>query len=153
MWSSGYVQQEKGSQLASKIGFEFCWVLIHVWMFRISADIMSSGHHAEVCSSSERLCYNCKAPGHESNACPLPRTTESKLASSLQSPGVATNRIISQAMLSLPGSWTRAERLPNPETARRRCCGWWARRRVLQLWASRSSGGVYRSRPVFTSKY
>lgn len=62
------------------------------------------GHYAEVCSSSERLCYNCKSystnyhnlasqevsiatrltpalgkqPGHESNQCPLPRTTEAK---------------------------------------------------------------------------
>ncbi|KHN95233.1 zinc knuckle domain containing protein [Metarhizium album ARSEF 1941] len=55
------------------------------------------GHYAEVCSSSERLCYNCtislgadlsdgrtdelnagKQPGHESNGCPLPRTTEAK---------------------------------------------------------------------------
>ncbi|RMZ67500.1 zinc knuckle domain containing [Pyrenophora seminiperda CCB06] len=52
------------------------------------------GHYAEVCSSSERLCYNCKTnmdpicmrahtdlslgkqPGHESNGCPHPRTTE-----------------------------------------------------------------------------
>lgn len=56
------------------------------------------GHYAEVCSSSERLCYNCesavllallmtshpltitkgKQPGHESNQCPLPRSTEAK---------------------------------------------------------------------------
>ncbi|KAK9465181.1 zinc knuckle protein, partial [Lipomyces arxii] len=36
------------------------------------------GHFAEVCSSPERLCYNCKQPGHESNACPHPRTTETK---------------------------------------------------------------------------
>ncbi|KAI9728319.1 MAG: hypothetical protein M1834_007723 [Cirrosporium novae-zelandiae] len=52
------------------------------------------GHYAEVCSSSERLCYNCKQPGedtcalsktttnislgHESNQCPHPRTTETK---------------------------------------------------------------------------
>lgn len=54
------------------------------------------GHYAEVCSSAERLCYNCtlfpphtaapyadmasagKQPGHESNGCPLPRTTEAK---------------------------------------------------------------------------
>ena len=77
------------------------------------------GHYAEVCSSAERLCYNCKFPrsvdeasltnwllqasnqvsinlcerlglrpflrpksdrliGHESNGCPLPRTTEAK---------------------------------------------------------------------------
>lgn len=55
------------------------------------------GHYAEVCSSAERLCYNCKQPGtnpfhahpdaspcsyicegHESNQCPLPRTTEAK---------------------------------------------------------------------------
>ncbi|KAK2796850.1 hypothetical protein FQN50_009411 [Emmonsiellopsis sp. PD_5] len=32
----------------------------------------------EVCSSAERLCYNCKQPGHESNNCPKPRTTETK---------------------------------------------------------------------------
>ncbi|KAK6602781.1 zinc knuckle [Botrytis cinerea] len=36
------------------------------------------GHYAEVCASAERLCYNCKQPGHESNGCPLPRTTEAK---------------------------------------------------------------------------
>ncbi len=61
------------------------------------------GHYAEVCSSAERLCYNCKRfrllsfalaatfqaplanslllgkqPGHESNSCPLPRTTDAK---------------------------------------------------------------------------
>ncbi|CAG9951727.1 unnamed protein product [Clonostachys rosea f. rosea IK726] len=53
------------------------------------------GHYAEVCSSAERLCYNswyvelrCFSQnmllsdsypsGHESNGCPLPRTTEAK---------------------------------------------------------------------------
>ncbi|KAK9324091.1 putative cellular nucleic acid-binding protein [Lipomyces orientalis] len=50
---------------------------------RIANDIVSNrcgniGHFAEVCSSPERLCYNCKQPGHESNACPHPRTTETK---------------------------------------------------------------------------
>lgn len=69
------------------------------------------GHYAEVCSSSERLCYNCKQPGgstfnelrlvsekciltdrffsgHESNNCPSPRTTESKLTSTTLSVNV-----------------------------------------------------------------
>ncbi|KAG0002396.1 hypothetical protein BGZ79_003077 [Entomortierella chlamydospora] len=35
-------------------------------------------HYANVCTESERLCYNCKQPGHESNLCPMPRTTDSK---------------------------------------------------------------------------
>ncbi|BFZ60623.1 hypothetical protein YB2330_001663 [Saitoella coloradoensis] len=36
------------------------------------------GHFAEQCSQTERLCYNCKQPGHESNACPEPRSTQQK---------------------------------------------------------------------------
>jgi hypothetical protein len=36
------------------------------------------GHIAEACSSEQRLCYNCRQPGHESNACPSPRTVASK---------------------------------------------------------------------------
>ncbi|KAF3048953.1 hypothetical protein E8E11_005965 [Didymella keratinophila] len=49
---------------------------------RFPRDSKSAGteavKEAEVCSSSERLCYNCKQPGHESNGCPHPRTTETK---------------------------------------------------------------------------
>ncbi len=57
------------------------------------------GHHAEACASPQRLCYNCtflpstallrfaarpltlatgKQPNHESNECPMPRTTKAK---------------------------------------------------------------------------
>lgn len=36
------------------------------------------GHIAENCSSEQRLCYNCRQPGHESSACPSPRTVTSK---------------------------------------------------------------------------
>ncbi|KAL1739010.1 hypothetical protein HDZ31DRAFT_50075 [Schizophyllum fasciatum] len=36
------------------------------------------GHIAENCSSEQRLCYNCRQPGHESSACPSPRTVASK---------------------------------------------------------------------------
>ncbi|EIM87809.1 uncharacterized protein STEHIDRAFT_24788, partial [Stereum hirsutum FP-91666 SS1] len=36
------------------------------------------GHIAENCSSEQRLCYNCRQPGHESSACPSPRTVSSK---------------------------------------------------------------------------
>ncbi|KAI0065766.1 hypothetical protein BV25DRAFT_1798107 [Artomyces pyxidatus] len=36
------------------------------------------GHIAENCSSEERLCYNCRQPGHESSACPEPRTVSTK---------------------------------------------------------------------------
>ncbi|KAG2056470.1 hypothetical protein BDR06DRAFT_981513 [Suillus hirtellus] len=36
------------------------------------------GHIAENCSSEQRLCYNCRQPGHESSACPSPRTVAAK---------------------------------------------------------------------------
>ncbi|KAF8076346.1 hypothetical protein FPV67DRAFT_1471386 [Lyophyllum atratum] len=36
------------------------------------------GHIAENCSSDQRLCYNCRQPGHESSACPSPRTVSAK---------------------------------------------------------------------------
>lgn len=36
------------------------------------------GHIAENCTSDERLCYNCRQPGHESSACPSPRTVSAK---------------------------------------------------------------------------
>ncbi|KAG8780577.1 hypothetical protein FRC16_003095 [Serendipita sp. 398] len=36
------------------------------------------GHHAEACTSTERLCYNCRQPGHESSNCPSPRTVDRK---------------------------------------------------------------------------
>ena len=36
------------------------------------------GHIAEHCSSEQRLCYNCRQPGHESSACPSPRTVSAK---------------------------------------------------------------------------
>ena len=36
------------------------------------------GHIAENCSSDQRLCYNCRQPGHESSACPSPRTVAAK---------------------------------------------------------------------------
>ncbi|WVW84782.1 hypothetical protein I302_106817 [Kwoniella bestiolae CBS 10118] len=36
------------------------------------------GHIAENCQAPERLCYNCREPGHESTACPQPRSTDGK---------------------------------------------------------------------------
>ncbi|KAH9819451.1 hypothetical protein DFH28DRAFT_886597, partial [Melampsora americana] len=36
------------------------------------------GHLAEQCSAESRLCFNCKQPGHESAACPNPRTADAK---------------------------------------------------------------------------
>ena len=36
------------------------------------------GHIAENCSSEQRLCYNCRQPGHESAACPQPRSVAAK---------------------------------------------------------------------------
>ncbi|ODV94305.1 hypothetical protein PACTADRAFT_25063, partial [Pachysolen tannophilus NRRL Y-2460] len=36
------------------------------------------GHYAENCQSTERLCYNCKEPGHETADCPHPRSTTLK---------------------------------------------------------------------------
>ncbi|KIK30652.1 hypothetical protein PISMIDRAFT_304033 [Pisolithus microcarpus 441] len=36
------------------------------------------GHIAENCTSEQRLCYNCRQPGHESSACAAPRSVASK---------------------------------------------------------------------------
>ncbi|KAH9833653.1 uncharacterized protein C8Q71DRAFT_771935 [Rhodofomes roseus] len=36
------------------------------------------GHIAENCTSEQRLCYNCRQPGHESSACPQPRSVAAK---------------------------------------------------------------------------
>jgi len=36
------------------------------------------GHIAENCTSQERLCYNCRKPGHESSACTEPRSFAAK---------------------------------------------------------------------------
>src|SRR5258706_13223831 len=36
------------------------------------------GHHADSCTATERLCYNCRQPGHESAACPSPRSVSAK---------------------------------------------------------------------------
>lgn len=36
------------------------------------------GHIAENCTSEQRLCYNCRQPGHESSACSSPRTVSTK---------------------------------------------------------------------------
>ncbi|KAF9259480.1 hypothetical protein L218DRAFT_660340 [Marasmius fiardii PR-910] len=59
-----------------------------VWYYRLSMAYQFSrkgcfkcgnlGHIAENCSSEQRLCYNCRQPGHESSACPSPRTVSAK---------------------------------------------------------------------------
>ncbi|KAF7723204.1 hypothetical protein EC973_002279 [Apophysomyces ossiformis] len=36
------------------------------------------GHFADVCPEPERLCYNCKQPGHESNECSRPKSVDAK---------------------------------------------------------------------------
>ena len=41
-------------------------------------DVPKVGHIAENCSSEQRLCYNCRQPGHESSACSSPRSVSSK---------------------------------------------------------------------------
>ena len=46
--------------------------------FILSQSVPVVGHIAESCSSEQRLCYNCRQPGHESSACPSPRTVSAK---------------------------------------------------------------------------
>ncbi|WVQ73136.1 hypothetical protein IAR50_002700 [Cryptococcus sp. DSM 104548] len=36
------------------------------------------GHVAVNCQAPARLCYNCREPGHESTACPKPRSTDGR---------------------------------------------------------------------------
>ena len=40
--------------------------------------VLTVGHHADSCTATERLCYNCRQPGHESAACPSPRSVSAK---------------------------------------------------------------------------
>ncbi|KAJ4379462.1 gig suppressor [Neurospora sp. IMI 360204] len=92
------------------------------------------GHHAEACSSPQRLCYNCKQPSmhispplidHESSECPLPRSTEAKQCYHCQGLGhvqadCPTLRISGAGSTSRcyncgqPGHYMRA--CPNPPT-------------------------------------
>ncbi|KAG1770087.1 hypothetical protein EDD22DRAFT_118492 [Suillus occidentalis] len=44
----------------------------------VISNVAPVGHIAENCSSEQRLCYNCRQPGHESSACPSPRTVAAK---------------------------------------------------------------------------
>jgi Zinc knuckle len=44
-------------------------------MFLIASIV---GHHADSCTATERLCYNCRQPGHQSSACPSPRSASAK---------------------------------------------------------------------------
>jgi hypothetical protein len=61
--------------------------------FLLLGHVYVVGHIAEACSSSERLCYNCRQPGHESAACPSPRTTTAK-----QVPTIPTYQILAAAL-------------------------------------------------------
>ena len=44
------------------------------WVWLLS----TVGHLADNCSFTERRCFNCLEAGHETSACPSPRTTETK---------------------------------------------------------------------------
>lgn len=37
-----------------------------------------AGHFATACAEAERLCYNCKQPGHLSNDCTEPKFIQPK---------------------------------------------------------------------------
>jgi hypothetical protein len=43
-----------------------------------NVSLTTVGHIAENCTSQERLCYNCRKPGHESSTCAEPRSFAAK---------------------------------------------------------------------------
>lgn len=52
---------------------------INLEALRRIADVVSLvGHFAGNCDSTERLCYNCFQPGHESANCPQPHSPSAK---------------------------------------------------------------------------
>ena len=121
--------------------------------------VSTVGHHADSCTATERLCYNCRQPGHESAACPSPRSVSAKQCYScggvghiqvdcptLRIQSMNTSgaqkcyvsgsliylRVILMNLTALWSPWTHFSLLP--------CCHWWPAQRAH--WSPCSPTGV-----------
>ncbi|KAJ3764104.1 hypothetical protein EV360DRAFT_32036 [Lentinula raphanica] len=82
------------------------------------------GHIAENCSSEQRLCYNCRQPGHESSACPSPRTASAKQCYNCGGVGhiVGNNsHLVSNYLSSFRSRVSELEGSTGPEVLRAYC--------------------------------
>ena len=62
-------------KFARSLSFSYAGSVLTINMFLLVSIV---GHHADSCTATERLCYNCRQPGHESAACPSPRSVSAK---------------------------------------------------------------------------
>lgn len=71
-------EQGKGREEGREGGRKYEEGKTRLILFSLPCSCGQVGHLAENCSSNERLCFNCGKGGHESSACPEPRTAEQK---------------------------------------------------------------------------
>lgn len=63
MWNAEWMSHLKVSHLTSTLQTTETDIKMSSLSRRACYKCGNVGHYAEVCSSSERLCYNCKQPG------------------------------------------------------------------------------------------
>jgi hypothetical protein len=96
---------------------------------------LAVGHIAESCSSDQRLCYNCRQPGHESSACPSPRTVSAKQCYSCGGVGhIQGSRLSAMEFSSYLTLWPSGVSQPEDSAAGR---GWWWWPEVLREWCGK----------------
>lgn len=98
--------------------------------------IRTVGHFAQACTETERLCYNCKTPGHESSACPNPRTAERQQCYHCQDVGHVQVELI---FLGRIKPLICVGRLSGDSQSSWRSCWYW-RWPMLLLWPGWSCG-------------